>query len=34
KSKLDPRGDTGKLIGFNAELKSYKVLMDDGRLVN
>jgi transposase InsO family protein len=23
KSKLDPRGELGKLIGFNAELKSY-----------
>ncbi|KNZ48831.1 hypothetical protein VP01_5389g1, partial [Puccinia sorghi] len=34
KSKLDPWGDTGKLIGFDAELKSYKVLMDDGRLIN
>ncbi|KNZ58722.1 hypothetical protein VP01_1874g4 [Puccinia sorghi] len=34
KKKLDPQGNTGKLIGFNAELKSYKILMDDLKLVN
>lgn len=32
--KINPRGDTGRLIGFDAELKSYKILMDDGKLIN
>ncbi|KNZ48603.1 hypothetical protein VP01_553g1 [Puccinia sorghi] len=34
KEKLDPRGAFGKLIGFDVELKSYKVLMNDGHLVD
>jgi hypothetical protein len=34
KSKLDPRGETGQLIGFNPELKSYWILMDDNLIVN
>ncbi|KNZ45957.1 hypothetical protein VP01_7671g2, partial [Puccinia sorghi] len=34
KSKLEPRGDFGKLIGLNPELKSYCVSLDDGRIVN
>jgi hypothetical protein len=34
KSKLDPRGELGKLIGFNAELKSYRILRNDGIIVN
>ncbi|KNZ56886.1 hypothetical protein VP01_2294g3 [Puccinia sorghi] len=34
KSKLEPRGDFGKLIGLNAELKSYRIRLDDGRVVN
>ncbi|KNZ60244.1 hypothetical protein VP01_158g13 [Puccinia sorghi] len=34
KSKLEPRGDFGKLIGLNAELKSYRIRLDDGRIVN
>ncbi|KNZ47917.1 hypothetical protein VP01_6045g2, partial [Puccinia sorghi] len=34
KSKLKPRGDfNGKLIGLKPELKSYRVRLDDGRLV-
>jgi transposase InsO family protein len=27
KSKLEPRGDFGKLLGFNVDLKSYKILI-------
>ncbi|KNZ59145.1 hypothetical protein VP01_1796g11 [Puccinia sorghi] len=34
KSKLKPRGNFGKLIGLNPELKSYRVRLDDGRIVN
>ncbi|KNZ57541.1 hypothetical protein VP01_2131g2 [Puccinia sorghi] len=34
KSKLEPRGDFGKLIGLNPELKSYQIRLDDGRIVN
>ncbi|KNZ45691.1 hypothetical protein VP01_78g1 [Puccinia sorghi] len=34
KSKLEPRGDFGKLIGLNAELKSYRIKLDDGRIIN
>ncbi|KNZ55494.1 hypothetical protein VP01_2661g2 [Puccinia sorghi] len=34
KSKLEPRGDFGRLVGLNAELKSYWVRLDDGRFVN
>ncbi|KNZ53201.1 hypothetical protein VP01_3309g2 [Puccinia sorghi] len=33
-SKLEPRGDFGKLIGLNAELKSYRIRLDDGRIFN
>ncbi|KNZ44476.1 hypothetical protein VP01_9124g1 [Puccinia sorghi] len=32
--KLDPRGEIGKLLGFNADLKSYRILMNDGRIIN
>ncbi|KNZ56885.1 hypothetical protein VP01_2294g2 [Puccinia sorghi] len=34
KLKLDPRGEIGKLIGFDVELKSYRIRTSDGRLVN
>jgi hypothetical protein len=33
-SKLEPRGEMGKLIGFNPELKSCQILADDGRIIN
>jgi hypothetical protein len=33
KRKLDPRGELGRLIGYNAELKSYRILRDDGHIV-
>ncbi|KNZ49894.1 hypothetical protein VP01_4712g2, partial [Puccinia sorghi] len=33
KDKLEPRGDLGKLICFDIELKSYRILMNDGRMV-
>ncbi|KNZ46513.1 hypothetical protein VP01_71g6 [Puccinia sorghi] len=29
KLKLDPRGEMGKLIGFNVDLKSYKIYTSD-----
>jgi transposase InsO family protein len=34
KTKLDPRGELGRLIGFNAELKSYRILWNDGIIVD
>ncbi|KNZ53367.1 hypothetical protein VP01_3263g3 [Puccinia sorghi] len=34
KTKLEPRGEFGRLIGLNPELKSYKILANDGRIVN
>ncbi|KAA1082882.1 hypothetical protein PGT21_018694 [Puccinia graminis f. sp. tritici] len=34
KSKLEPRGDFGKLIGFNVDLKSYKVQLSDGKILD
>ncbi|KNZ63425.1 hypothetical protein VP01_11462g1, partial [Puccinia sorghi] len=34
KSKLEPRGDFEKLIGLNAELKSYQIRLDDRRILN
>jgi len=34
KGKLEPRGQPGKLIGFDAELKSYKILTEDGNIIN
>jgi len=34
KQKLEPRGEMGKLIGYDVELKSYKVYSDDGRFIN
>ncbi|KNZ51163.1 hypothetical protein VP01_4063g4 [Puccinia sorghi] len=34
KLKLDPRGEVGKLIGFDVELKSYRVYTGDGRIIN
>ncbi|KNZ45626.1 hypothetical protein VP01_7976g1, partial [Puccinia sorghi] len=33
-SKLDQKGLLGTLIGFNDELLSYRILSDDGRLIN
>jgi hypothetical protein len=34
KAKLDPRGELGWLICFNAEIKSYRILRDDGIIVD
>jgi hypothetical protein len=34
KAKLDPKGDLGKLVGFNHELKSYRILQEDGLIVD
>ncbi|KNZ53206.1 hypothetical protein VP01_3307g3 [Puccinia sorghi] len=34
KSKLAPRGEFGRLIGFNPGLKSYKILLDDGKMAD
>ncbi|KNZ54901.1 hypothetical protein VP01_281g3 [Puccinia sorghi] len=34
KSKLEPRGYLGKLIGLNAELKSYRIRLEDSRIIN
>lgn len=31
---LEPRGDFGKLIGLNTELKSYQVKLGNGQMVN
>ncbi|KNZ50430.1 hypothetical protein VP01_4430g3, partial [Puccinia sorghi] len=33
-SKLYPKGSKGRLIGYNDELLSYRILSDDGRLVD
>jgi hypothetical protein len=34
KSKLEPRGEMGTLIGFNPEIKSYRILTDSGPIIN
>ncbi|PLW56691.1 hypothetical protein PCANC_05107 [Puccinia coronata f. sp. avenae] len=34
KSKLEPRGELGKLLGFNAEMKSYRILTSNGRILD
>ncbi|KNZ57600.1 hypothetical protein VP01_2117g1 [Puccinia sorghi] len=34
KMKLDPRGEMGKPIGFDVDLKSYRIYTSDGRFVN
>jgi hypothetical protein len=34
KSKLDPRGELRILVGFNPELKSYRILTEENVLVN
>jgi hypothetical protein len=34
KAKLEPRGELGRLIGFNPEIKSYRILTDDGLIIN
>jgi hypothetical protein len=34
KSKLEPRGDFGKLLGFNVDLKSYKIQLSDGKIID
>ncbi|KNZ50679.1 hypothetical protein VP01_4295g2 [Puccinia sorghi] len=34
KAKLDPRGELGCLIGFDAKLKCYKILLNDGKLLD
>ncbi|KNZ48226.1 hypothetical protein VP01_5816g1 [Puccinia sorghi] len=31
---LQPQGELGRLIGLNPELKSYRILADNGRIVN
>ncbi|KNZ54403.1 hypothetical protein VP01_2957g1 [Puccinia sorghi] len=33
-SKLYPKGSKGRLIGYNEELLSYRILSDDGRLID
>ncbi|KAI7941573.1 hypothetical protein MJO29_013647 [Puccinia striiformis f. sp. tritici] len=33
-SKLSPKGELGKLIGYNEELRSYRILSDNGRIIN
>jgi hypothetical protein len=34
KSKLEPRGEMGQLVGFNPELKSYCILTEEGVIIN
>ncbi|KAA1082218.1 hypothetical protein PGTUg99_027951 [Puccinia graminis f. sp. tritici] len=34
KIKLEPRGNFGKLLGFNVDLKSYKVLLSNGKIID
>jgi transposase InsO family protein len=34
KSKLEPRGDFGRLLGFNTDLKSYRIQLTDGRIID
>jgi hypothetical protein len=34
KSKLEPRGDLGRLLGFNIDLKSYRIQLTDGRIID
>jgi hypothetical protein len=34
KSKLEPRGEFGKLLGLNANLKSYRIRLSDGKIIN
>ncbi|KAI7958482.1 hypothetical protein MJO29_006699 [Puccinia striiformis f. sp. tritici] len=33
-SKLSPKGELGKLIGYNEELRSYRILSDNGRIID
>ncbi|KAH9456857.1 hypothetical protein Pst134EA_033050 [Puccinia striiformis f. sp. tritici] len=33
-SKLSPKGELGRLIGYNDELRSYRILSDNGRIIN
>ncbi|KNZ45800.1 hypothetical protein VP01_779g2 [Puccinia sorghi] len=33
-SKIYPKGSKGRLIGYNEELRSYRILADDGRIVD
>ncbi|POW15448.1 hypothetical protein PSTT_02042 [Puccinia striiformis] len=33
-SKLNPKGELGKLIGYNDELRSYRILSDNGRIID
>lgn len=34
KTKLDPRGVLGRLIAFDAEMKSYRILLDDRQILD
>jgi hypothetical protein len=34
KPKLEPPGEMGILVGFNPELKSYRILTDEGTIIN
>ncbi|KNE87587.1 hypothetical protein PSTG_19027, partial [Puccinia striiformis f. sp. tritici PST-78] len=33
-SKLSPKGELGKLIGYNDELRSYRILSDNGLIID
>ncbi|KAI7952861.1 hypothetical protein MJO29_008492 [Puccinia striiformis f. sp. tritici] len=33
-SKLSPKGELGRLVGYNDELRSYRILSDTGQLIN
>jgi hypothetical protein len=33
KSKLEPRSEFGKLLGFNVDLKSYRILLSNGKII-
>ncbi|KAH9443090.1 hypothetical protein Pst134EB_027443 [Puccinia striiformis f. sp. tritici] len=33
-SKLSPKGKLGKLMGYNEELRSYCILLDNGRIID
>ncbi|KAA1083441.1 hypothetical protein PGTUg99_033462 [Puccinia graminis f. sp. tritici] len=33
-SKLEPRGGLGTLVGFNQEIKSYRILTEEGIIIN
>ncbi|KAI7965997.1 hypothetical protein MJO29_001745 [Puccinia striiformis f. sp. tritici] len=33
-SKLSPKGELGRLVGYNDELRSYRILSDNGRIID